>query len=182
MTFPASSAIDSRVLLPGSPAERNGIEDLRLVEVEHTDGRRGYLGTYTAFDGESVAPHLLDTDDFATFRVRRLTGPARRTRAWRSSRGGSAVGTSPCPAGTARATRSPSSDDLLHWDDLGTLSAPARAWEIIQVGNCGSPIETAAGWLVLTHGVGPMRQYGIGAMLLDLDDPRRVLGSLRRRC
>ena len=70
------------------------------------------------------------------------------------------------------------SSDLRHWEDLGTLSAPERAWEIVQAGNCGSPIETPAGWLVLTHGVGPMRQYSIGAMLLDLDDPRRVLGSL----
>ena len=74
------------------------------------------------------------------------------------------------------------STDLLHWEDLGTLSAPVRAWEIVQVGNCGSPIETPEGWLVLTHGVGPMRQYGIGAMLLDLDDPRRVRGSLACRC
>ena len=70
------------------------------------------------------------------------------------------------------------STDLRHWDDLGTLSAPDRAWEIIQTGNCGSPIETPAGWLVLTHGVGAMRQYSIGAMLLDLDDPRRVVGTL----
>jgi predicted GH43/DUF377 family glycosyl hydrolase len=70
------------------------------------------------------------------------------------------------------------SADLSHWDVVCTLQQPAQPWEIIQVGNCGSPLETAAGWLVLTHGVGPMRQYGIGAMLLDLEDPRNVLGTL----
>lgn len=178
VAFPPGSAIDSRVLLPSSPAERHGIEDLRLVEVEGADGRRSYLGTYTAFDGESVAPHLLATDDFTTFRMSRLTGPGAKNKGmalFPRRVGGQYLALS---RWDRESNSLAGSSDLRHWDDLGTLSAPDRAWEIIQAGNCGSPIETAAGWLVLTHGVGPMRLYSIGAMLLDLDDPRQVLGSL----
>jgi predicted GH43/DUF377 family glycosyl hydrolase len=176
--FAPDSALDARVLLPGSPAERHGIEDLRLVEVEPTDGGRSYLGTYTAFDGESVAPHLVATDDFRTFRMSRLSGPGAKNKGmalFPRRVGGQYLALS---RWDRESNSLAASCDLRHWDDLGTLAAPARAWEIIQAGNCGSPIETPAGWLVLTHGVGPMRQYGIGAMLLDLEDPRRVLGSL----
>ena len=178
VVFPADSAVHSRVLLPGSPAERNGIEDLRLVEVEATDGRRSYLGTYTAFDGEAVAPHLLATDDFRSFRMTRLTGPGAKNKGmalFPRRVGGRYLALSRWDRENNSLA---ASTDLQHWDDLGTLTAPVHPWEIIQAGNCGSPLETPAGWLVLTHGVGPMRQYGIGAMLLDLDDPRRVLGSL----
>ena len=178
VTFPADSRVDSRVLLPGSPAERNGIEDLRLVEVEYADGRRTYLGTYTAFDGETVAPHLVATDDFGSFRMSRLSGAGAKNKGmalFPRRVGGQYLALSRWDRENNSLA---GSTDLQHWDDLGTLSTPVHAWEIVQAGNCGSPIETRAGWLVLTHGVGPMRQYGIGAMLLDLDDPRRVLGSL----
>lgn len=178
VAFSVESALSSRVLLPSSPAERNGIEDLRLVEVEYADGRRSYLGTYTAFDGETVAPHLVATDDFRSFRMSRLTGPGAKNKGmalFPRTVGGRYLALS---RWDRESNSLAGSSDLRHWDDLGTLSAPDRAWEIVQAGNCGSPIETPAGWLVLTHGVGPMRQYSIGAMLLDLDDPRRVLGSL----
>lgn len=178
VAFAAESAISSRVLLPSSPAERHGIEDLRLVEVEYSGGRRSYLGTYTAFDGETVAPHLVATDDFRSFRMSRLSGPGAKNKGmalFPRRVGGQYLALS---RWDRESNSLAGSSDLRHWDDLGTLSAPDRAWEIVQAGNCGSPIETPAGWLVLTHGVGPMRQYSIGAMLLDLDDPRRVLGSL----
>ncbi|MEZ0447984.1 glycoside hydrolase family 130 protein [Cellulomonas sp. ICMP 17802] len=178
VAFPEASAMDSRVLLPGSPAERHGVEDLRLVEVEPDGARRSYLGTYTAFDGESVAPHLVATEDFTTFRMSRLTGPGAKNKGmalFPRRVGGQYLALS---RWDRESNSLAASSDLRHWDDLGTLRAPARAWEIVQAGNCGSPVETSAGWLVLTHGVGPMRRYSIGALLLDLDDPRRVLGSL----
>ena len=140
-TFPAHRARSAPASCsPGSPAERNGIEDLRLVEVEYADGRRSYLGTYTAFDGETVAPHLVATDDFRSFRMSRLRAvPVRRTRAWRSSRAGSAAGHWRSHAGTGRATRWRDRPTLRHWEDLGTLSAPERAVGDRPAGNCGSP-------------------------------------------
>ena len=184
--FPATSRIDSRVLMPGTSVERRGIEDVRLVRAllgpnaanGAGDGRPVYLGTYTAYDGEHVAPHILRTRDFTTVELRPLTGPAARNK-------GMALFPRPFDGvhlALSRWDRENSSlatsSDLLHWDDAGRLTPHRRSWDLVQTGNCGSPIETEAGWLVLTHGVGPMRQYSIGAMLLDLDDPRRIIGRL----
>ena len=120
VTFPAQSAVSSRVLLPGSPAERNGIEDLRLVEVEYADGRRSYLGTYTAFDGETVAPHLLATDDFRSFRMRRLSGPGAKNKGmalFPRRVGGQYLALS---RWDRESNSLAGSSDLRHWEDLGT--------------------------------------------------------------
>lgn len=180
VAFDPQVPFGERVLLPSTAAESNGMEDLRLVQATGRGGDGGYLGTYIAFDGTHIVTQLVETEDFITLRMSRLTGGAVANK-------GLALFPRPVHGehlALARWDRESNgiatSKDLRHWEGSGTLRTPRYAWEIVQSGNCGSPIETAAGWLVLTHGVGPMRQYGIGAMLLDLDDPRRVIGVLER--
>ena len=138
-----------------------------------------YRATYTAFDGASVAPQMIETADFRRFRMSRLAGPAARNKGmalFPRRVGGRYVALSRWDReNNAIAT----SVDGVWWDDPRTLQTPSRPWELLQLGNCGSPIETEAGWIVVTHGVGPMREYAIGALLLDLDDPSRVIGALR---
>ncbi len=176
--FPEGPSLDQRVILPGGPAEARGLEDLRLVHFTEYDGSTSYRGTYTAFDGTHVTPALLRTVDFLTFDSQQPTGVAAQNK-------GMALFPRPV-AGRYLAlsrwdresTSLAESADLAHWNLVCTLQQPTQPWEVVQVGNCGSPLETAAGWLVLTHGVGPMRQYGIGALLLDLADPRIVIGAL----
>ncbi len=177
--FPTGSTLSERVLMPRSPAESHGMEDLRLVRLPLDDGGSEYVGTYTAYDGSRVSSHLLSTLDFRQFTVRRLSGRGSRDKGLalfpRTIRGRYVA--------LSRTDRESNgittSQDLQHWTQPEIVQRPERPWELIQLGNCGSPIETARGWLVLTHGVGPMRTYSIGAVLLDLDDPTRVLGRLR---
>ncbi|GAA3796398.1 glycoside hydrolase family 130 protein [Cellulomonas soli] len=184
--FPRESTLQERVLMPRAPSESQGMEDVRLVRFDDptapggAGGEPEYLGTYTAYDGHQVSMQLLRTRDFRTFTSTRLSGPGARNKGmalFPRRVGGRALALS-------RADRESNavsaSDDLLHWEEPVLVQAPAEPWEIVQLGNCGAPIETAQGWLVLTHGVGPMRTYSIGAMLLDLDEPTRVLGRLRR--
>ncbi len=176
--FGPDAPLGSRVILPGGPAERRGLEDLRLIRFDAPDGTTGYLGTYTAFDGTDIATHLLRTEDFTTLRMSRLTGQAAANKGlalFPRTVHGQYLALSRWDRENNTLARS---DDLLDWQEAGTLTTPLHAWEIVQSGNCGGPIETTEGWLVLTHGVGPMRQYSIGAMLLDLDDPRVVLAHL----
>jgi predicted GH43/DUF377 family glycosyl hydrolase len=169
--------LSERVLWPTGPAESHGMEDARFVRF--TDGdNQVYYATYTAYDGSLVAPQLLETSDFRTFTVSQLSGPSaknkgmalfprriggRYTALSRWDRESNAIGYS---------------DDGHRWSDAITIQAPTRPWELIQLGNCGSPIETPAGWLVFTHGVGPMREYAIGVVLLDLDEPERLIAAL----
>ncbi|HEY5482621.1 MAG TPA: glycoside hydrolase family 130 protein [Propionibacteriaceae bacterium] len=180
ITFPADSAMNERVILPTGPSESHGLEDVRLVKFTGSDGGVGYLGTYTAFDGGRVVPQLLRTDDFRTFQITQLSGSAAKNK-------GMALFPRPVDGQHLALSRwdrednsLATSDDWSNWVDVGTLERPHEPWEIVQLGNCGSPLETPAGWLVLTHGVGPMREYSIGAMLLDLDDPRKVRGRLHQ--
>lgn len=179
ITFPVDSALSERVILPTGPSESNGLEDLRLVRFTEPDGGSVYLGTYTAFDGDRVVPQLLRTNDFRTFHITQLSGPAAKNK-------GMALFPRQVNGQDLALSRWDREDnslavskDLFAWEDLATLQTPHEPWEAVQLGNCGSPIETPLGWLVLTHGVGPMREYSIGAALLDLDDPRKVLGRLR---
>jgi predicted GH43/DUF377 family glycosyl hydrolase len=180
VTFPAESAIAERVLWPQGATERAGMEDARFVEFTEDDGSACYFATYTAFDGEHVAPQLIETSDFRRFAMSQLTGPSARNK-------GMALFPRRIGGRFAALTRADReniglawSDDARSWGEATIVDTPVQPWELIQLGNCGSPIETSEGWLVLTHGVGPMRVYSMGAVLLDLEDPRRVLGRLAR--
>lgn len=177
--FPVSSSVQERVLFPRGPHERMGMEDLRLLQFSGDDDEPAYLGTYTAYDGERISSQLLSTSDFRSFAITRLTGPGSRNKGlalFPRKVGGKYVAVSRADRENNAITWS---DNLLHWSDPETVQRPDQWWEMVQLGNCGAPIETEQGWLVLTHGVGPMRQYSIGALLLDLDDPTIVLGSLK---
>jgi predicted GH43/DUF377 family glycosyl hydrolase len=168
----------SRILWPNSALELHGMEDARFVRFTGEDGEVGYLGTYTAFDGTSASCHLLETDDFQGFRVRRLVGPAAQHKGMalfpRPIRG---VRYALCRPDLESLVLVDSLDGIV-WDSARTVRRPVYGWEAIQSGNCGSPIETEEGWLVVTHGVGPMREYSLGAVLLDLHDPCVVRAEL----
>ena len=177
VTFPPTGMISERVLHPAGPSETHGMEDARLTRLVEDDGAVRYCATYTAYDGANVAPQLLETSDFLTFRVTQLHGHAAKNKGlalFPRRVGGQYLALSRYDRERTSIT---SSEDLRSWRDAVTLDTPLRPWELIQTGNCGPPVETDQGWLVLTHGVGAMRTYGLGAMLLDLDDPRKVLGS-----
>ncbi|PVB62772.1 glycoside hydrolase family 130 protein [Labrenzia sp. 011] len=167
------------VLFPVTAAQRNGLEDLRLVQFREDDGDMTYYGTYTAYSGDTIASEMLITRDFSRFELRPLSGPAARNK-------GMALFPRRVDGAYVMVARQDNenlfllrSNDLFHWEEGAKLAAPLFPWELVQIGNCGSPIEVDEGWLVLTHGVGPMRKYAIGAMLLDKEDPSRVLGRSR---
>jgi len=177
--FPFDSHLSERVIFPAGPQETHGMEDARFVRFTDNDGSVTYYATYTAFDGYEIVPQLIQTDDFLSFRISTLTGPAAHNKGmalFPRRIGGKYVMLSRRDRENLHLATSTSVE---HWADVTDLYKPARPWELLQIGNCGSPIETDAGWLVITHGVGPMRRYAIGALLLDLDDPRRVIGKLR---
>jgi predicted GH43/DUF377 family glycosyl hydrolase len=176
--FPAETEIAERVLWPHGPTELQGMEDARFVRFVDDDATVTYFATYTAFDQVRIAPQLLKTTDFASFAVTQLSGPFATNKGmalFPRKIGGRYMALSRWDRENLAVT---TSEDLSEWAEATTLQLDPRPWELVQVGNCGSPLETAEGWIVLTHGVGPMRSYGIGAILLDLDDPRRIIGSL----
>lgn len=174
--FPAETTLSERVLWPQSPSESHGIEDARFVYVEDEGV---YRATYTAFDGAAITPQLIETEDFRRFSISQFAGPAAQNKGmalFPRKVGGRYLALSRWDRENNTIA---TSRDGLWWGETRTLQTPTRPWELLQLGNCGSPIETEAGWIVLTHGVGPMREYAIGALLLDLDDPGRVIGALR---
>jgi predicted GH43/DUF377 family glycosyl hydrolase len=176
--FPEDTALDERVLWPVGPSESHGMEDARFVHFTEDDGTRTYFATYTAYDGRRIAPQLLETTDFRTFRASQLSGAAAVNKGlalFPRRVGGRYFALSRHDRESNSLT---SSDDLRIWPEPRNLQTPRHPWELTQLGNCGSPIETEAGWLVLTHGVGTMRSYAISAILLDLEDPERVIGAL----
>ena len=178
-TFPADSILSERVVFPAGPHETHGMEDARFVLFVEEDGRSTYYATYTAFDGYEIVPQLIQTDDFRTFRIATLNGVAAQNKGmalFPRKVGGRYVMLSRRDRENLHLA---TSTRVGHWADVTELRRPRHPWELLQIGNCGSPIETEAGWLVITHGVGPMRRYAIGALLLDLEDPGRVLGELR---
>jgi predicted GH43/DUF377 family glycosyl hydrolase len=179
VNFAPASQVSQRVLFPSAPSQSNGIEDARFVRFQHADGTGTYYATYTAYDGKITLPQLLETPDFVHFKFSTLNGPAVQNK-------GMALFPRQINGKYVMLSRQDDenillmfSDHLHFWQTPQVLLAPAQPWEFIKLGNCGSPIETEAGWLVLSHGVGAMRKYCLGAFLLDLNDPTRVIGRLR---
>jgi len=180
VTFPDAIELSQQVLLPSTDEERNGMEDARFVRFVDADGTVEYRATYTAYDGRQIAPRLLTSPDLRIFRVHRLAGPAARNKGmalFPRLVGGRHL--SLCRSDGESTSLTASTDGFV-WGEPELIQAPEAGWEVLQVGNCGPPIETDRGWLVLTHGVGPMRTYAIGAILLDLDQPTRVVRKLER--
>ena len=166
------------VIFPQTSNESHGIEDLRMVRFVDDDGTVTYYGTCTAFDGYRVLPQLIETRDFRRIGVHTINGACAQNKGmalFPRRIGGHYVMCSRIDGENLYIMVS----DIVHfWETAELLQTPRNPWEFVQIGNCGSPLETPAGWLLLTHGVGPMRTYCIGAMLLDLDDPRKVVGCL----
>lgn len=179
LEYPADCQPGEIVIFPGTEAESRGMEDLRLTRLVDEDGATLYVGTYTAYDGAAIMQMMLTTEDFRHFRVRPLRGRCVRNK-------GMALFPRRIDGQYLMVSRHDGenlfilrSGDLLQWEASQTLAVPREPWEMIQIGNCGAPLETEAGWLLLTHGVGPVRRYAIGCMLLDRHQPDRVLGRLR---
>lgn len=177
--FSSELNVSERIIFPSSPTETNGIEDARFVHFTHRDGRGCYYATYTAYDGRMTLPQMLETEDFLHFKVNTLNGPEVRNK-------GFAMFPRLVNGQYAMLSRQDNENIYLMYSDLPyfwhskkQIAKPTYPWEFLQLGNCGSPIETEAGWLVLSHGVGPMRKYCLGAFLLDRDDPARVIGRLK---
>jgi predicted GH43/DUF377 family glycosyl hydrolase len=178
VSFAAATPLHRRVLWPATPAERNGMEDARFVRFVGEDGESTYYATYTAYDGRQIAARLLHSPDLRTFEMTPMHGAGARNKGmalFPRRVGGRRLALCRSDGETMGLT---TLDEQHRWQPPVALHAPRRGWELIQVGNCGSPIETEAGWLVLTHGVGPVRQYAIGALLLDLRHPERVIAEL----
>ncbi len=179
ITFSLDTALSERVIFPISYRETNGIEDARFVRFIDEDGSVTFYATYTAYNGRTILPKLLETKDFYHFRIRPLHGECVRNK-------GMALFPRKVNGKFAMISRIDGINnyimfsDLIHlWHEAKVIQEPLYPWEFVQVGNAGSPIETDRGWLVVTHGVGPMRRYSLGAVLLDKEDPTRVIGRLK---
>jgi predicted GH43/DUF377 family glycosyl hydrolase len=179
VAFFPEQPMSERIIFPFSPSQSNGIEDARFVRFSDGDTPPMYFATYTAYDGRTVLPQLLETTDFIHFKVCTLNGPGVRNKG---------MAMFPKKIGGLYCMLSRQDNENIHvmfsehphfWYDPRIILRPEEPWEFVQLGNCGSPIETEAGWLVLTHGVGAMRKYCIGAILLDREDPTHVIGRLR---
>jgi predicted GH43/DUF377 family glycosyl hydrolase len=177
LQFPKDSLLSERVLFPQTQTEKMGMEDVRLVLFDNAT-EKTYYGTYTAYNGREIKSQLLETKDFLNFKIHSLSGEAVADK-------GMAIFPEKVKGKYAMISRQGGeyisimfSDDLLHWEKSRLLMEPKFPFEISQMGNCGSPIKTNKGWLLLTHGVGAMRVYTISAALLDLDDPARVISRL----
>jgi predicted GH43/DUF377 family glycosyl hydrolase len=177
--FPPESLLSERIIFPVSFSEKNGIEDARFVRFMEDDGSFTYHATYTAYDGSFILPHLIETRDFSRFRISPLLGKAainKNLALFPRKINGQYVMISRIDGVNNYIMFS---DDLYCWETAIPWQRPRYPWEFVQIGNGGSPIETDKGWLVITHGVGPMRKYCLGASLFDLNDPRIELGRLK---
>ena len=178
LAFPVDSDIAERVIFPVTENESRGIEDARFVRFRYDDGRIVYYATCTAYNGFRALPQFIETTDFRRFHVDTINGRCAQNK-------GMALFPRKIADRFVMMSRLDGenlfllrSDDLHFWNEAQRMHGPTQPWELVQIGNCGSPIETDEGWLLLTHGVGPMREYWMGAVLLDLEDPSRVIGHL----
>ncbi|MDT3401685.1 glycoside hydrolase family 130 protein [Mucilaginibacter terrae] len=179
IVFSLDTDISDRVIFPISEYERKGIEDARFVKFYNEDGSSSYYATYTAYDGSLIMPKLLQTNDFVNFRIMPLYGAGSQNK-------NLALFPRKINGKYAMLSRIDGcnnyimySDKINIWENPQLLQKPKFAWEFVQIGNCGSPIETEDGWLIISHGVGPMRKYVLGASLLKLDDPTVEIGRLK---
>ena len=178
MDFSLDTDISERVIFPIADTEKRGIEDARFVKFSEDDGSSVYYATYTAYDGISILPKLLMTHDFQHFQVLPIHGEIAQNK-------GMALFPRKINGKYAMLCRIDGvnnyiafSDNISMWRHAEMIQSPKYPWEFVQIGNCGSPLETEAGWLVLTHGVGPMREYVLGASLFELDNPAKEIGRL----
>ncbi len=174
------SSLSNTVIFPITEQQKGGLEDLRLVRFCHDDGMYEWIGTYTAYSGSSIRSELLRTSDFKNFVLEPITGRAGRNKGMALFP--QKIGDEYMMIGRqdGKNLYLLRSDSLSCWDTEGTLlMEPKYPWEFIQIGNCGSPILTASGWLLFTHGVGAMRKYALGAALLHRDDPSKLIGRTR---
>jgi predicted GH43/DUF377 family glycosyl hydrolase len=178
VSFHADHRISERVIFPVSKNESRGIEDARFVRFLDDNAKVIYFATYTAYNGITVLPQLIETRDFIKFDISTLSGKAARNK-------GMALFPRKIGGRYAMLSREDGennrimfSDNIHFWQRSQTIQKPVYPWEFMQIGNCGSPLETDKGWIVLTHGVGPMRKYCISAMLLDLEKPSRIIARL----
>ncbi len=174
---PPDSMLTERVIFPSAKQESNGMEDARFVQFIE-NGKTTYIGTYTAYDGHRISPQLIITEDFERFKIRTMYGAAVNDK-------GFALFPEKINGQFAMIGRQGGvnlslmySDDLFIWQSYKTLMTPEDSWGLVQIGNCGSPIKTKEGWLLITHVVGPLRKYMISAILLDLDDPFKIIKKL----
>lgn len=176
--FPPEQLISERVIFPVSESESNGIEDARFVRFVNDDGSAVYYATYTAYNGSEILPQLIETSDFHHFKMTTLNGKMARNK-------GMALFPRKINGKYAMISRIDGenlhlmyTDNIHFWNEAVKIQNPEKPWEFIQIGNCGSPIETEEGWILLTHGVGPMRKYCIGVELLDKEDPSKIIARL----
>ncbi len=178
LKFPRDTDPSEVVIFPATENESRGIEDVRMVRFADHDGEVRYYATYTAFNGFRILPQLMETQDFSTIRVRTLHGRCTQNKGFAlfpRKIGNWYMMVSRLDGENLFLMKS---DNIVFWNEAKVLQAPKFPWEFVQIGNCGAPLETEKGWLLLTHGVGPMREYCIGVMLLDKNDPSIILGQL----
>jgi len=179
LEFSLDSAISERVIFPTSETERNGIEDARFVKFTEGNGEITYYATYTAYDGITILPKLLETNNFYNFKSLPIHGEIAQNKGMalfpRKIKGKYAM---LCRIDGANNYIS-YSDNINIWREVKLIQKPKFPWDLVQVGNCGSPVETEEGWLEITHGVGPMREYVLGASLYELDNPEKEIGRLK---
>ena len=178
--FDPNTKISERILFPSAPSQSNGIEDARFVHFTNDDGSKIYYATFTAYNGRSAVPQLMRTHDFTSIEFVSMSGNAIVNK-------GMALFPRKINGEYWMLSRQDDENimimhtkDLLKWNDPEVLIRPEAPWEMFKMGNCGSPIETPKGWLILTHGVGPMRRYCIGAAMLDINDPTKVIGRMKQ--